>query len=234
MTDFINEILNENILNFLEVWRVSKLFSKYEVSNLGRVRHRRKQHIIKHTLKNKREDYHQVALQDNVNSRKNDGSCRDRKHSVHVLVATEFCQNDDPIHNTIVAHDDNNKQNNRASNLRWTTYALNEIHCPPNSTNTSGLKGVSFDKDRQVWRPSIKKNGHTFHLGDFEHSVNGWIDSGEQYDIWARKLFGTYAYLNFYYEPFEMNQFLMEFEDKNTINGKLYRKFRYKFCAILP
>ena len=76
---------------------------------------------------------------------------------------------------------------------------MNEFHCPPSSSNTSGLKGVSFDNDREVRRPGIKINDHTFHLGDFENSHNGWISAGEQYDIWAIKLVGTYAYLNFYY-----------------------------------
>ena len=33
------------------------------------------------------------------------------------MVAYEFCKNDDPIHNIVVAHDDNNKQNNNANNL---------------------------------------------------------------------------------------------------------------------
>jgi hypothetical protein len=34
----------------------------------------------------------------------------DRHRRVNILVAKEFCENDDPVHNIVVAHDDNNKQ----------------------------------------------------------------------------------------------------------------------------
>ena len=87
-----------------------EIYPKYEVTNLGRVRNKKTKYIKKHTI-NYRTGYHQVALQDDVRRRK-DGTKIDRKHNVHVMVANEFCVNDDPIHKIVVAHDDNYKQNN--------------------------------------------------------------------------------------------------------------------------
>ena len=46
----------------------SRLYPKYEGSNLGRVRNRKTKHILKQTLQfpDKPDGYLQVALQDNV------------------------------------------------------------------------------------------------------------------------------------------------------------------------
>lgn len=40
---------------------------------------------------------------------------------VHRLVAEAFCKNCNPNKNNVVNHKDENKKNNRASNLEWTT-----------------------------------------------------------------------------------------------------------------
>jgi hypothetical protein len=105
---------------------------------------------------------------------------------------------------------------------------MNEIHKPPSSRNTSGLKGVSYEEDRDKFRVRLKINEHNLTLGRFENTHEGWISAGEQHDIWTRKLYGTYAYQNFDYEPYEINQFLMEFEDPLTENGKMYLELRMK------
>jgi len=144
----------------------------------------------------------------------------------------------------VVAHDDNNKKNNRATNLRWTTIVLNEVHKPPSSRNNSGLKCVSYEDDRDKFRVRLMNNGHNLTLGIFDNTYEGWFLAGETYDKWARffafaknrisrrrnprKLYGTYAYQNFYYEPYETEQFLMEFENPLTKNGKLYRELQMK------
>ena len=52
----------------IEEWRVSRLYPKYEVSNLGRVRGIRRKHIMKQTLQypDKPDGYLQVARHDDV------------------------------------------------------------------------------------------------------------------------------------------------------------------------
>jgi hypothetical protein len=47
-------------------------------------------------------------------------------YRVHRLVALHFCPNDNPI-NTVVAHRDNNKTNNKWDNLRWSTQRDNML-----------------------------------------------------------------------------------------------------------
>jgi anionic cell wall polymer biosynthesis LytR-Cps2A-Psr (LCP) family protein len=141
MTEFITTIIN-GTLSFCEVWKVSTLRPKFEVSNLGNVRSKETKELLDLT------NYYML----------------NRFQSVNILVAKEFCENNDTTNNTVVAHDDNNKQNNRATNLRWTTYEMNEIHKPPSSRNHSGLKGTSFEEERNKFRVRIKKNGHNLTL----------------------------------------------------------------------
>lgn len=66
-------------------------------------------------------------------------------------------------------HIDGNKQNNRIDNLRPCTKSTNGANSKRNSTNTSGFKGVSWDRDTKKWRAYVKKNGRRFHLGLFDN-----------------------------------------------------------------
>jgi hypothetical protein len=57
---------------------------------------------------------------------------------------------------------------NKFSNLREATHKQNsENRCLP-STNTSGFRGVSWDKDSNKWRAYVKHNGKMKHLGRFQ------------------------------------------------------------------
>ena len=51
-----------------------------------------------------------------------------KKYSVHRLVAEYFVENDDPDHNTIVNHKDENKLNYYYKNLEWTTPSNNSLY----------------------------------------------------------------------------------------------------------
>lgn len=66
-----------------------------------------------------------------------------------------------------VDHIDGDKLNNLKSNLRFCTRAQNIQHVGKRSNNTSGSKGVNFDKQKSLWRARITVNKRTFWLGYF-------------------------------------------------------------------
>lgn len=75
---------------------------------------------------------------------------------------TDFLMN--PKEGQVVDHIDNNPLNNCKSNLRITTQAKNTINKVLQSNNTSGVTGVSWDKERKKWAVEIRMNGIKCHL----------------------------------------------------------------------
>lgn len=77
-------------------------------------------------------------------------------HSVHRVVwAMTYGQW--PDHD--IDHIDGNPLNNKPSNLRKSTQALNMRNTARRSDNTSGVKGVSWNKQRGMWRARIEVAG---------------------------------------------------------------------------
>lgn len=66
-----------------------------------------------------------------------------------------------------VDHKDSDKSNDRIENLRIATNSLNQANRGPPINNTSGTKGVRFEKDRNRWRAQITVNGHSRNLGRY-------------------------------------------------------------------
>lgn len=64
-------------------------------------------------------------------------------------------------------HQDCNKLNNRIANLRLATRTENLRNVGIRSNNTSGVKGVGWDKSRDLWRARIKVNKKDINLGHF-------------------------------------------------------------------
>lgn len=67
----------------------------------------------------------------------------------------------------ILDHIDGNPLNNNIENLRPATYAQNLANMKTPKTNTSGVKGVCFDKSRNKWAAEIKCNGVKYRIGRF-------------------------------------------------------------------
>lgn len=67
-----------------------------------------------------------------------------------------------------VDHRDTCKSNNVWTNLRCATRAQNEQNKGITRSNTSGIKGVSWHKQRQKWCASIRVDRRHIHLGLFE------------------------------------------------------------------
>lgn len=72
-----------------------------------------------------------------------------------------------PPKGAVVDHRDRNKLNNRSYNLLVTNQQKNLINTGMFSHNTSGHKGVTWDKERNKWAAKIKVNGKTINLGRF-------------------------------------------------------------------
>lgn len=73
---------------------------------------------------------------------------------------------------------------NRKSNLREATYQQNNTNVKAYKNNSSGHKGVYFDKERNLWYSDITVNYKTVHLGRFntkEEAIQAWKNAEEKY-----------------------------------------------------
>ena len=67
-----------------------------------------------------------------------------------------------------IDHIDGNGLNNAWSNLREATISQNAMNQRVRSDSTSGIKGVSYDKKRDMWYVYIDVNKKRKHLGRYE------------------------------------------------------------------
>lgn len=61
-----------------------------------------------------------------------------------------------------IDHEDGNKLNNSPGNLREISASHNALNSATPVTNTSGYKGVVFEKDRQKWRGRFTYEGKRY------------------------------------------------------------------------
>jgi hypothetical protein len=73
-----------------------------------------------------------------------------------------------PSEGFVTDHINQNKLDNRKSNLRDATKSLNALNSKIPTTNTSGFKGVSWSKVGKKWRSALWLNGKQLHLGYFD------------------------------------------------------------------
>ena len=139
-----------------EVFKVIGDYDNYSVSSHGRVKNNRTGYILKPMLD--RYGYYRVDLRKH-NARK--------MYRVHRLVAIAFIENTE--NKACVDHIDNCKINNHIFNLRWCTAMENLQNQSLSKNNTSGTKGVSFNKLRKKWHARIMIKGVRFHLGLFDN-----------------------------------------------------------------
>ena len=158
----------------MEEYRIIKGYENYSISNLGNVRNNTTNTII---VYNKTHKYIRVGLSNDKKS---------TKFYLHRLLASAFIPN--PDQKECVDHRDNDVNNNTVSNLRWATKQENAHNMSMMKTNTSGIKGVSWDKKTKKWRARIYIDGKEYGLGYYDNIDDAKIARQNK----ATELFGCF------------------------------------------
>ena len=130
----------------MEEYKIIEGFENYSVSNFGNVKSNETNKLLKQYYN--KNGYKQVELYAN-NKRHTKG--------VHRLVLKAFTPN--PDNKPVADHINNIRDDNRIENLRWATYTENCYNRSIPSNNTSGYKGISYDKRTGFWRVKINADG---------------------------------------------------------------------------
>lgn len=91
---------------------------------------------------------------------------------------------------TLVDHKNGDRLDNRRCNLRLATRSQNAANTPP---KPGRLKGVFFDKARNLWQARIMVNWKERYIGRFLTQE----EAARAYDLKAREYFGEFAALNY-------------------------------------
>lgn len=67
----------------------------------------------------------------------------------------------------IVDHKDTNSLDNKIKNLRLTQFHGNAYNKSLNSNNSSGVKGISWSKEKELWEAKIRVNSKRIRVGYF-------------------------------------------------------------------
>jgi HNH endonuclease/AP2 domain len=97
-----------------------------------------------------------------------------------------FVTGEDPVE--FIDHINKNRDDNRFSNLRKSTNSQNQANALW-STNTSGIKGVSWQSSRSKWIAVITINGIAKNLGRYDSIV----DAAKAYRAAAIEVWGEFA-----------------------------------------
>lgn len=72
-------------------------------------------------------------------------------------------------------HVNGNGLDNRKDNLRVATHSQNKWNTDKPADNTSGYKGVSWDKRKEKWQAQVRFNNKYIHLGRFKKKLEAAI-----------------------------------------------------------
>jgi hypothetical protein len=81
-------------------------------------------------------------------------------------------------------HINHNTLDNRKCNLRICTRSQNEANKGLRRDNTSGIKGISWNKQIKKWHAQMKQNGKLIHVGYFsniEDAINSYLTEYKEF-----------------------------------------------------
>jgi len=123
-----------------------------------------------------------------------------RAHKLKTITVAVRYQTNGPIvymHRAVLAmlsggrvcHLDGDGLNNQRANLRLATQSEVKGHAGLYKNNTSGFKGVWWNKRQQKWQAGIRVHRKLYHLGFFERAE----DAAAAYWNAAQRYFGEFA-----------------------------------------
>eukprot|EP01040_Poterioochromonas_malhamensis_P006072 gene6072-6529_t len=140
-----------------EVFRDVLDFSKYEISNTGKLRNKRTGKFIKGKFD--KDGYIQVGLY----HKEGEIEHKRKDFRMHRLVAVAFIPN--PNNKPLVDHIDGNKANNNVDNLRWASFSENVYNTKKHRKSATNVKGIYFENDK--YRVRVGIDGKQLSLGSF-------------------------------------------------------------------
>lgn len=176
MTNLTNLLTQEETEIWLPIPGVSNI---YRVSNQGRIKSIDRQVYRKIccgniTIKGKiirqsysGDKYLQVTLYG--------GKVYKAQYRSNQLVFFTFNPEVKLINGYQVDHIDNNKENNRLSNLQYIKSRHNSAKRSMNLKKTSQFTGVSWSKERNKWQSHIRINGKSKSLGRYSNEIDASI-----------------------------------------------------------
>jgi hypothetical protein len=91
-----------------------------------------------------------------------------------------------------IDHKNHDTLDNQRLNLRISTDSQNAGNRIMSSANTSGFKGVCYDRRAGRWKALIQRNGKLLNIGNYKNK----LDAAKAYDVEAVKFFGEFAFTN--------------------------------------
>lgn len=155
----------------MEVWRTIEGFENYKVSNLGNVKNKTTNRVLKKELA---KGYFRVSLS-------KDGKVT--RFQVHRLVATSFYINFND--KKCVNHINGIKTDNRSINLEWVSYSENEKHSYDVLGKINPIRKLTTEQANYIKSIGIKGKG-----GNIKELANNYsVDVSTIYNILKNKYY---------------------------------------------
>jgi len=114
----------------------------------------------------------------------NSGGYATRRKDTHTSILMHRFINSTPKRQE-TDHINGNKLDNRRENLRNVTHSQNQLHSRLPKTNTSGVKGVVWDKKNKKWQAQIKIKGKNHFLGRYKTVMEAYYKRKEAEQVMA-------------------------------------------------